>query len=167
MKKIKYRRQRLAILIEFMIMLSIMLVAIWITVNGMKKVYAISEENEIALETSLALQNLMEYCKTNKDDLEICLDHLGSEIREEEETSTKWTLYYDENWHTITSIEDASYSIEVNIKTTHYTYKDLKEIMLRAYKIQNYHAMGHEIGGIGKLFLLDLEGSCIVREEEL
>lgn len=164
MKSVKNNGQSPLFWVEFMVMVGVLLLVVAMTLLGITKAHKISSRNQIELTTSMHLQNLMEYCKINKNELEDCLSHLDGVKREEEEDHTKWTVVYDDNWKQIASIEDASYSIEVHVKATPYTYGTLKEIKLKAYEIENYDLDKEGTEGIGKSLILDLEGSCIVRE---
>jgi len=165
MRNIEYKKQNLSIWLEFMVMMGVLLLVVAITLLGIYKSRQLSQNNKIQLEVSLKLQNLMEYCKANKDDLEDCLKHLEGNESYKEIYNLDWNLFYDANWQQVASVQEADYSIEVQIENIPYTYGILKNIILEAYRIEQYNLEEHGMKGSGKQFVLDLESSYIVREE--
>lgn len=165
MKQMRSCKKKWFGLVSLGIILGGLCIAIVATLVGIEKIHQISEENKLKMKAAMQVQNLMEYCKINKEQLESTLNHLAYGGYEEE-NHTKWIIYYDANWQNTNIMEQVSYSIEVYIKTTPYTYADLKEITLKSYRIQNYNLQQRQMKGIGKTFILELEGSCIIEREE-
>ncbi|MBP3886953.1 MAG: hypothetical protein J6F30_04765 [Cellulosilyticum sp.] len=151
---------------EFVIMSGVLLLIVAMTLVGVQKVHQVNADNEIQIEASLTLQNVMEYCKIHSGNIEVSLQELGATIVEERENYLKLALYYDEDWRNGVPRQNATHSVEIQIDTLEYTYGTLKNIILEGYEMEHYNIAQHGTNGNGKKLSLTLEGNCIVGEGE-
>lgn len=167
MKKINNNNLGQLFWLEFVIMAGILLLIVVMTLVGVQSAYKANIDNQMKMEASIELQNIMEYCKINRTDIETSIQQLGGELREVSEHYSRLVLYYDEDWKQIVPIQEATYSIELQIQTIEHTYGKLREIILEAYEIEHYNEVQHGTEGNGKSLILTLEGSCIIGEGEI
>lgn len=167
MKKINNDGRSQLFWLEFVMMAGVLLLIVVMTLVGVQSAYKANINNQIKMETSIELQNIMEYCKINRTDIETSIQLLGGELREASEHYSRLLLYYDEDWKQVVPIQEAAYGIELQIQTTEHTYGQLREIVLEGYEIEHYNDMQHGTKGNGKSLILTLEGSCIIGEGEI
>ena len=145
----------------------ILLLIMAMNLIGIQKVYEVNRNNQIKIETSSKLQNIMEYCKINRTDIEKSIQQLGGILSETSENYSKLVLYYDETWKQIVPAMEAAYSVELEIKTTEHTYGKLRDIILEGYEVEHYNEVQHGTKGNGKSLLLSIEGNCIIGEGDM
>ena len=153
--------------IEFVIMVGILLLVVVMTLVGMKKAHQMNKNNEMQIETNIALQNIMEYCKVNRTNIEMSIQQLGGILDEESKNYSRLIVYYDSDWKEVVPFQEAAHSIELTIHTTEYTYGKLRDIVLEGHDIEHYSVEQHGTKGNGKKLSLTLEGSCIIGEGEI
>lgn len=153
--------------IEFVIMVGVLLLIVAMTLVGIKEVHEVNKDNQTQIETSIALQNMMEYCKINRADIEASIEKLGGIGSQEEEQFARFILYYDDTWKAVMPVQKAVYSMELRITTKDYTCGKLRDIALQGYEIEHYNVEQHGTNGNGKKLILTLEGSCVIGEGEV
>lgn len=125
--------QRSAFWVEFMIMVGILLLVTEMTLLGVSKAHQMSMQNQREIDAIVQLQNLMEYCKINQNELEEQLEQLDGIIKYHDD----WIMLYDTDWKTVTAMQDSAYYIKIHQAVTPYKYQSFREIIVGAYTLKD------------------------------